>query len=206
MGQIALPLDWPVADSDDDFLIGEPNRLAFDHLKRWSLWPVPVTLLVGPRRSGRSLLGRIFVRKTGGRLFDDAERHEEERLFHAWNEAQALRRPLLLIAAQAPPAWDVDLPDLRSRLTATPLIQIDEPNDALIAQLICKLLGDRGLVVSPDITDFLVPRIERSYFAVGQVVDVIDRAMLSGHGKMGLATVRRILTEAGLIRAAKQRA
>ncbi|HEX8443727.1 MAG TPA: chromosomal replication initiator DnaA [Allosphingosinicella sp.] len=206
MNQIALPLDWPVADGNGDFLIGEPNRLAFEHLKRWSLWPVPVSLLTGPRKSGRSLLGRIFVRKTGGRLFDDAERHDEERLFHAWNEAQAMRRPLLLIAHQVPPAWDIKLPDLRSRITATPQIRIDDPDDILLAQLITKLLGDRGLVVSPDVTEFLVPRIERSYLAVQQVVDVIDRAMLSSRGKMGLATVRRTLTEAGLIRTAKQRA
>lgn len=206
MNQIALPLDWPVADGDEDFLIGEPNRLAFEHLKRWSLWPVPVTLLVGPRKSGKSLLGRIFVRKTGGRLFDNAERHDEERLFHAWNEAQALRRPLLLIAEQAPPGWDVSLADLRSRITATPRIQIEQPDDALLAQLITKLLGGRGLVVSPDVTDYLVPRIERSYLAVQQVVDVIDRAMLSSRGKMGLPTVRRTLTEAGLIHPAKQRA
>jgi chromosomal replication initiation ATPase DnaA len=206
VNQIALPLDWPVADGDEDFLIGEPNRLAVEHLGRWSLWPVPVSLLIGPRRSGKSLLGRIFVRKTGGRLFDNAERHEEERLFHAWNEAQAFRRPLLLIADQTPPGWEIALPDLRSRLTATPQIRIDEPDDALLVQLITKLLADRGLVVSPDITDFLVPRIERSYLAVQQVVDVIDRAMLSCRGKMGLPTVRRTLIEAGLIRPAKQRA
>lgn len=206
MAQIALPLDWPVADGDKDFLIAEPNRLAFEHLKRWSLWPVPISLLTGPRKSGRSLLGRIFVRQTGGRLFDNAERHDEERLFHAWNEAQALRRPMLLISEQIPPAWNIMLPDLRSRLTATPHIRIAEPDDALLGQLIAKLLGDRGLIVSPDITAYLVPRIERSYLAVQQVVDAIDRAMLSNPGRMGLPTVRRTLAQAGLIRIATQRA
>ncbi len=205
MNQIALPLDWPMADGDDDFLIADANAQAFDHLKRWSLWPVPVTLLTGPRRSGRSLLGRIFVRKTGGRLFDNAERHDEEALFHAWNEAQERRRPLLLIADQAPPAWEILLPDLRSRLTATPQVRIGEPDDALIGQLITKLLADRGLVVSPDITDYLVTRIERSYLAVQQTVDVIDRAMLSSQRRMGLPMVRRALTEAGLIRTAPVR-
>ncbi len=206
MNQIALPLDWPVADGDDDFLIAPANAQAFEHLKRWSVWPVPVTLLTGPRKSGRSLLGRIFVRKTGGRLFDDAERHDEERLFHAWNEAQERRRPLLLIAGSPPPAWDIMLPDLRSRLTATPQIRIEEPDDGLVAQLVAKLLADRGLVISPDVADYLVPRIERSYLAVQQVVDVIDRAMLSGQRRMSLAMVRRALTEAGLIHTAKRRA
>ena len=88
MSQIALPLDWPVADADEDFLISDANRTAFDHFKRWTLWPVAATLLTGPRKSGRSLLGRIFVRKTGGRLFDNAESHDEEAIFHAWNQAQ----------------------------------------------------------------------------------------------------------------------
>ena len=75
MNQIALPLDWPVADRDEDFLISDSNRGAFEHLKRWSLWPVMATLVTGPRKSGRSLLGRLFVRKTGGRLFDNGEEH-----------------------------------------------------------------------------------------------------------------------------------
>ena len=120
MAQIALPLDWPVADADEDFLLSEANRAAFDHLKRWSVWPVMATLLTGPRKSGRSLLGRIFVRKTGGRLFDNAEDHDEEALFHDWNQAQEMRRPLLIVADRPAPAWDITLPDLRSRLTATP--------------------------------------------------------------------------------------
>src|SRR5881397_1267697 len=56
VAQIALPLDWPVADADEDFLLSDANRAAFDHLKRWSVWPVMATLLTGPRKSGRSLL------------------------------------------------------------------------------------------------------------------------------------------------------
>src|SRR3982750_3454755 len=131
MAQIALPLDWPVADRDEDFLISESNRGAFEHLKRWSLWPVMATLVTGPRKSGRSLLGRLFVRKTGGRLFDNAEDHDEEALFHAWNDAQARRKALLIIADSPPPLWQVKLPDLRSRLAATPHVALGGPDDTL---------------------------------------------------------------------------
>lgn len=203
MGQIALPLDWPVADRDEDFLLSDANRLAFDHLKRWTLWPVVATLLVGPRKSGRSLLGRIFVRKTGGRLFDNAERHEEEAIFHAWNQAQETRRPLLIVADSPPPAWEVTLPDLRSRLAATPRIEIAPPDDALILSLILKLLGDRGIATPPDVAEFILPRIERSYVAVQQVVDALDRALLSRGGRMTVPVARRALGEAGLIRRAR---
>src|SRR5688572_21758855 len=181
MAQIALPLNWPVADGDEDFLISEANRAAFEHLKRWAVWPVMATLLTGPRKSGRSLLGRIFVRKTGGRLFDNAEEHSEEALFHAWNEAQERRKPLLIVADAAPPLWQVALPDLRSRLAATPHIQIGDPDDALIGGLVVKLLGDRGIAAPAEVADYLVPRIERSYVAVQQVVDLLDEALLSHH-------------------------
>jgi hypothetical protein len=205
MNQIALPFQWPVADGEEDFLLSEANRDAFDHFKRWTTWPVMATLMTGPRKSGRSLLGRIFVRKTGGRLFDDAERHEEEDLFHAWNDAQARRKPLLIVADNAPPAWEIKLPDLRSRLAATPHIAIGPPDDALIGALILKLLGDRGIAVPPDVAEYLVPRIERSYLAVQKVVDALDRAVLSHHKRMTLPVAKRALVEAGLIRRAKSR-
>ncbi len=206
MSQIALPLDWPVADKDEDLLLGEANRMAFDHLARWSLWPVPATLLTGPRKSGRSLLGRIFVRKTGGRLFDDAEEHDEEALFHAWNDALARRKPLLMIADAPPPAWQVRLPDLRSRLTATPHVAIAEPDETLVGHLVLKLLADRGVIVTGDVAEFVVPRIERSYVAVQQVVEALDRATISSHRPMSIALARRVLTEGGLIKRARFRA
>ncbi len=199
MSQIALPFDWPVADREEDFLLSESNRAAFDHLRRWALWPVMASLLTGPRKSGRSLLGRIFVRKTGGRLFDNAESHDEEALFHAWNDAQARRKPLLIIANAAPPGWKVALPDLRSRLAATPHVEIGPPDDALIGDLIVKLLGDRGIAAPPELADYLVPRIERSYLSVLGVVDVLDRVTLSHHKRMTVPLARKALDEAGLL-------
>jgi chromosomal replication initiation ATPase DnaA len=205
VNQIALPFAWPVAEKDEDFLLSEANRDAFDHFKSWSTWPVMATLLTGPRKSGRSLLGRIFVRKTGGRLFDDAERHEEEDLFHAWNEAQTSRRPLLIVAAAPPPRWQVKLPDLRSRLAATPQVAIAPPDDELLGALVLKLLGDRGIAAPPELAHFLVPRIERSYVGLLKVIDALDRAVLSHHKRLTVPVAKRALIEARLIRRAKFR-
>ena len=193
-----------MADKEEDFLLSDANRAAFDHLTRWSLWPVMATLVTGPRKSGRSLLGRIFVRKTGGRLFDDAEDHDEEALFHAWNDAQARRKPLLIVAGRPPPQWQVKLPDLRSRLAATPQVEIGPPDDVLIGQLIVKLLGDRGIAAPGELADYLVPRVERSYVSVLMIVDILDRVMLSHHRRMTVPLARRALEESGLIRRARK--
>ena len=119
--QIALPLDWPQSEGDARFIVSDANREAFEHFRKWSMWPVKATILTGPRRSGRTLLARSFVERVGGRLFDEAEQRDEEELFHAWNQAQDSGRPLVMVADEVPPAWTPQLPDLKTRLAVTPV-------------------------------------------------------------------------------------
>lgn len=202
--QIALPLDWPQGSDDSRFIVGEPNQAAFDHFQRWSMWPVRATILTGPRRSGRSLLARSFVARVGGRLFDDAQRHDEEALFHAWNQAQESGRPLVLVADSAPPAWEPSLPDLRTRLAVTPVIAIQPPDDALFAALIQRLFADRGLHLPTEALRYVVMRVARDYWTAERVVEAIDRFAIAERARLSIPTVRRALVSAGLIDGAAQ--
>lgn len=195
MRQIALPLAWPAGESERDFIIGDANAAAVRHLAHWSLWPVMATILTGPRKSGRSLIARLFAAKSGGMLIDDAEGRPEEELFHAWNRAQAERRPLLIVADAPPPTWEVALPDLRSRLAASPRIAIAEPDDALLGGLLAKLLGARGLAASPELVAYLTPRIERSYVGVIALVDRLDDAALAERARLTVPFAKRVLGE-----------
>lgn len=197
--QMGLPLGWPAPRDDADFFVTPANRAAVRHFERPGTWPVMATILTGPRRSGRSLLARTVVAKTGGRLFDNAQNADEEAIFHAWNEAQEARRPLILVADDVPPAWIVRLPDLGSRLAATPRVAIAEPDDELFATLITKLLGARGLLAPPDLGRYLLPRVERSYFAIHRVVEALDAHLLSRGARLTVASARRALEEAGII-------
>ena len=201
MTQITLPLDWPAANKPEDFIVSPANALAVRHLDHLSLWPVRATLLTGPRKSGRTMLGRIFAQRYGGRLIDDADRVDEEELFHAWNRAQNEGQPLLIVADVPPPGWQVALPDLRSRLAATPQVAIGDPDDALAAALIERMLGVRGIVLGRDAIDWLLARIERSYVSILRVVDLIDAAAWQGRRRITLPVVREVLREAGLISA-----
>jgi hypothetical protein len=199
MSQLALPLDWPAADSEGDFLIGEANAAVMRHLAHWSLWPVMATIVTGPRKSGRSLLGRRFAASTGGRLIDDADRVPEETLFHAWNRAQSERRPLLIVADAAPPAWEIELPDLRSRIGATPKVAIGQPDDILAAAIIEKLLGARGLAAPREVLNYIVPRIERSYVTIQTAVDMIDDTALARRSRLTVPLARSALKRMGVI-------
>lgn len=199
MGQIALPLDWPAGETDADFVVSASNAAAVRHLEHVATWPVWATVLTGPRKSGRSLLGRIFASKSGGRLIDNAEEQPEERIFHAWNAAQEIRRPLLIVADRAPPDWRPRLADLRSRLAATPVVQLEEPDDVLIGALLERLLAGRGIATRPEFRAYVVPRIERSFVAVQRFVDLADQAALARRARVNQSLAREVLAEMGMI-------
>lgn len=197
--QIALPLDWPQAQDESRFILSEANRAAFEHFRNWSLWPVKATMLTGPRRSGRSILARTFTDRVGGRLFENADRHDEEELFHAWNAAQDSGRPIVMIVDEVPPKWQIKLPDLRTRLAITPIARIEQPDDALFKAIIQLLFADRGMHIPDEALKYIGDRVERSYWMAERVVEAIDRFAIAERSRLTLPTIRRALGEGGII-------
>jgi chromosomal replication initiation ATPase DnaA len=197
--QIALPLDWPQSDGDARFIHSDANAEAYEHFRKWSMWPVKATILTGPRRSGRTLLARSFAERVGGRLFDNADQRDEEEIFHAWNHAQDSGRPLVMVTDEAPPQWAPRLPDLRTRLAVTPVTRINLPDDKLFAALIQLLFADRGLHIPGDALRFMVERLHRDYWAAERAVEAVDRFAIAERARISLPTIRRALSEAGMI-------
>lgn len=199
-GQIALPLDWEDGErADIPLIVGPSNADAVHQLHHVESWPVRTAVLVGPPGSGRSLMGRIFARETGGRVIDGPRSVSEEDMFHAWNAAQASGRPLLIIADTPPPAWNIALPDLVSRLSTVPIFTIGEPDDGLARELIEALFARRGMMLSPDVAAYIVPRMERSYAMIHRIVAALDRAALAQGKRLGIRLTRETLLSQGLI-------
>ena len=197
--QIALPLDWPQSQGETRLIVTDANREAFDHFRKWSMWPVKSTLLVGPRRSGRSLLARTFVERVGGRVIDRADHADEEEVFHAWNAAQDSGRPLVMIVDRVPPEWDIALPDLKTRIAVTPVARVNEPDDELFQALIQLHFADRGLHVPRDALRFMSERLHRDYWTVERAVEAVDRYAIEERARVSLPTIRRALIESGMI-------
>ena len=197
--QIALPLDWPQTEGESRFIVTAANREAFDHFRHWSMWPVKATVLTGPRRSGRTLLARMFAERVGGRLIDQADSRDEEEVFHAWNDAQDTGLPLVMVAEEAPPAWSPKLPDLRTRLAITPVATINAPDDELFEALIQLLFADRGLHVPREALRFMTERLNREYWTAERAVEEVDRFAISERARVTMPTIRRALAHARMI-------
>ncbi|OUS08954.1 chromosomal replication initiator DnaA [Rhodobacterales bacterium 52_120_T64] len=109
-----------------------------------------------------------------------AQRDQSEvALFHLHNRLLGAGGTLLVTGEGAPSRWKIALPDLASRLRATEVATLEAPDDALLSAILVKLFADRQLQVSPDLIQFLLSRIDRSFASAKATVEALDRAGLS---------------------------
>jgi chromosomal replication initiation ATPase DnaA len=188
----ALPLAWPADLAPARLAITDANREAAAWLAAPGLWPVPITLLVGEEGSGKSHLSAWFAAHHAGQVIENADAADPECLFHAWNAATR-DRPLLLTSRRMPRDWGHGLPDLASRLAATPLVRLGDPDDDLLAAVIAKLFAERGIKVGDDLVRWLVVRIERSLSAARDVVAALDAASLARRRPVTIPLAREVI-------------
>lgn len=199
-----LPLDFQhrPARSREDLIVTGSLAAAIGLIERWPNWPTAVVVLCGPSGSGKSHLAAVWAEaaepasvsaqphgrdralaaaSAGPILIEDIDRDgfDETTLFHLINAACQAGTHVMMTSRLRPAAWQVALPDLRSRLTAATVVDIDPPDDALLAQVIFKLFADRQIAVEPKVVGFLLSRMERSLDAAQAVVEAIDRMAMA---------------------------
>lgn len=175
MSQIVLPLR-PAANGPPRIVIGEANARVAEALGQPGTWPFRTAVLLGPPRSGKSLLARWFAESGKGEAIDDAHALDETALFHRWNRAQEAGTPLLLVGGTPP--WQITLPDLRSRLGAALQLEIGVLDDAMAEYLLHAHAEQRGLALGTEAAAYLVPRAGRSFADLEKLVAAIDRISL----------------------------
>lgn len=221
-----IPLHLPVdAAFDREDLIESPaNATAVAMIDAWPDWPGRIAVLAGPAGSGKSHLATIWASRSGAKTCDTPDlvgsldelvmaatgggsvviedvvdgKLDEAALFHLMNAVREGEGYCLITSRTLPSRWDVGLADLRSRLTATQMVELHEPDDALLRQVMMKLFADRQLLVEPRVIDFCMTRMERSLEAAGRLVDAIDIEALSRRSKISRAMAITALDTLGM--------
>lgn len=191
MSQLALPISWSRRGGRESLLIHPANAEAIALLRDQPSWPSHCMLLVGPAKSGRTLIGQLFEAESGTSVLDDADQADEQRLFHLWNEARDGGHKLLLIAAEAPPVWQPHLPDLRTRLATAAVARIAPPDEAIAAALIVHGLETAGSAFAPDVPEYVARRTPRCYEAIDTIVARLNALSLASGQKLSVASVRQ---------------
>ena len=125
----------------------------------------------------------------------------EEKVFSLMNQV-IHGGGFLLLTAAAPPSggslWqEVKLADLRSRLSAAPLLGLSLPDESLIGAVMIKMFADRQLDVGESVIAWLLARMERSFAQAFELVEELDRQALSRGRPITIALAREVLARAG---------
>jgi chromosomal replication initiation ATPase DnaA len=192
--QLRLRLGRPASHSRETFVCGDSNAQATAALDAWPAWPGGCLALVGPEGVGKTHLARAWAEATGAAVLDrahpdvlaaegrpvlleDVDRGvSEEALFHLINLAPLPGGGLLLTARSRPTAWTTALPDLRSRLNALYVAEIEEPDDEVLLGVLRKFFEERHIRPASDLYPYLLRRMERSAVSAREIVRQLDEA------------------------------
>lgn len=203
--------------SDRPFCTGPANAQAVSWMARWPDWPKRGLYLYGPPACGKSHLASQWAKASGAVIMQAADvqdaflstlPHRPDNafvledvhqvpsapdLFHLlnlWQEKQCF----FIITSRVPaPQLPFQLPDLTSRLRALPSVAMLEPDEVLLQNTLSAHFAARGLHVGPEVLAYLCPRMNRSFQAVQDLVDQLDRASLSFQKEISIPFVRKVL-------------
>jgi len=219
---IQIPFDYGhrAAHAREDFMIAPSNEDAVAWLDLWPDWPAPSLILYGPNASGKTHLADVWCQQsaaacidiktlsqdTAGEIaaqcqhliLDNADSiignvEQEKGLFHLYNIFKEEKRSFLMVLQEPPVRRTFALPDLASRLRAAPTVAIREPDEQLIMALLVKLFNDRQIKIAPDVLNYIVLRIERSFEAVSKLVAQADKKALAEKRRISIPLMKEIL-------------
>ncbi|MCA1489993.1 hypothetical protein I6F11_03550 [Ensifer sp. NBAIM29] len=214
--QLPLVFRHDPASGREDLLVSDRLSAAIAIIDHWPDWPSPVVIIAGPVGSGKSHLASIWRQMTGAEvihptagsnaadiasagpvLFEDVDRQgfDDTALFHVINSVRQNGTGLLMSSRLWPMSWPVTLPDLRSRLKAATVVEIGEPDDELLTQVLFKLFADRQLLVDERLVAYIVNRMERSLATAQLVVERLDHLALSRGTRLTRALAAEVLDE-----------
>lgn len=206
--QLRLRLHRQPSYARDEFVEGPSNTLAVRALDAWPAWHGGCLALVGPESCGKSHLARAWAQASGAAVLDrarpdlalacgravlveDVDRGiPDEALFHLINLACRPGGGLLVTARAAPAAWPAALPDLRSRLNALPVAEIEAPDDTVLEGVLRKFFRERSIRPPQEVYPYLLRRMERSIPGAQDLVRRLDEA---GEGPISRRHARDIL-------------
>lgn len=213
--QLALDLTLEPDYRPESFAVSEANAPALALVNRWPRWRLGHLVLSGPAGSGKTHITHMWRLRTGASVVDrlnisralgslqrgasvvieDCDRGVDEMgLFHLLNRAAGDAGVSVLMTARTPArSWQIALPDLASRLNAAEAAVLDEPDDALLRQVLEKLFRDRRTPLSPGILDYLLTRMERSVDFARLLVARLDNAALAGKSAVTRPLARDVL-------------
>ncbi len=167
--------------------------------------------LNAPNKSGKSHLVNIWKKNNNAILYknnfreiidvkqnvvvDDLYKNIiEEDIFHIINHCNQENLKIFITSNTSIDDHKFRLKDLKSRLKTFYYVSISNPDDEMIKIIFTKLLFEKQFIIkNPEIFEFLVNRIERSYQSIYDLVDKLDKLSLEKKRQLTIPLIKEII-------------
>ena len=195
--------------SSQDFIVSKSNSSAHNFLQNNFEKNI---ILKGPPKCGKTHLASIWKNKNSAieyksdkyEIIFQKKMHilidnfflnlDEEKMFHLVNHCFNNNLKILISTEKSIANHEFKYADLKSRLMTFNLLEIKDPDDELIYNLLLKLLYDRQIIIkNEEIFDYIVKRINRTYDDIYKFVSKIDRLSLEKKKKLTIPLIKELL-------------
>jgi len=195
------------------------NNIAINFIEKWPNWPSDsrIVCIFGATGSGKTHLARVWKKKSNAKIlnkinhltlnyiyenntplvFEDINSNiywPENLLFEFINEIKLSKNYLLITCKGDPYKIKWNLKDLISRFSSFVNIEIKLPDDNLIKNILVKQFSDRQFSIEKKLIEYISFRIERSYLAINNIVNLIDELTLKYKKPVSLSIIKEALS------------
>ena len=117
----------------------------------------------------------------------------EERLFHLFNNIKNNQNKLLIAADRPPMQINLDLLDLKSRLSSGVVYQLHDLEDEAKLMVLQSRAKSKGLELDYAVGRFLLRRCSRSMSHLCAALEKLDKASLAKQRKLTMPFVKQVL-------------
>ena len=118
---------------------------------------------------------------------------EEKLLYSILNQSKQLDNYVLINSISSIKNISFKLNDLASRINSFIYIGIDLPTDDLLKVIILKTLSEKQISVNPNISDYIINNVERSYEKMFKFLKDVDELSLSTGKSININLIKKIL-------------
>ncbi len=216
MSQLVFKFPFKVKYFSQDFFVSNSNFKAYKLIESWPKWPDKYLNIYGPSGCGKTHLSNIFLKKIKSHLvnadefdiqeimsniqnrdcliIDNYKNNINEKEFYSILNLLKQSNKYLIINSHFPIRKEkISLKDLRSRFESFIEIGIDLPNDELLRVIISKFFSDKQIDISPNISEFIIKNIERSYDKVFKFLKNVDDLSLSSGKSININLIKKVI-------------
>ena len=193
-----------------DYFVGNSNIKSFNTLIK-SNNKDNNFFLYGPNKSGKTHLGLIWKKKFNAVNYNNNLNEiinykrnvfiddifiniNEEDIFHLINHCNLNNLNLLATSSILLNEYIFQFEDLSSRLKTFINIAIDLPDDELLMNLMLKLFKDKQIIIkNPEIINFILRRVDRSYEKIFLFVERIDKFSLTKKRQLTIPLIKELI-------------